>query len=47
MDSGAEIELVRSTGGAFEISRDGDLIFSKRREGRFPDSTEILEKLEK
>jgi selT/selW/selH-like putative selenoprotein len=43
--SGAEIELIRSTGGAFEISRDGDLIFSKHREGRFPDSSEILEKL--
>jgi selT/selW/selH-like putative selenoprotein len=35
-------ELVASHGGVFEVSLDGDLLFSKASLGRFPDDGEIL-----
>lgn len=38
---GAEVELVKSGGGAFEISRDGTLLFSKLKLDRFPTEAEI------
>ena len=38
---GAEVELVESSGGVFEITRDGALLFSKKQLGRFPYDTEI------
>jgi selT/selW/selH-like putative selenoprotein len=37
----AEVELVKSGGGVFEISRDGVLVFSKRKLDRFPTEDEI------
>ena len=37
----ASLEIIPSTGGVFEVSLDGDLIFSKRESGRFPDWDEI------
>jgi selT/selW/selH-like putative selenoprotein len=39
------IELIKGSGGDFEVVKDGQLIFSKRKEGRFPESSEILNKL--
>ena len=36
-----DVELVKSSGGRFEISLDGDLIFSKAQTGRFPQPGEI------
>jgi selenoprotein W-related protein len=42
---GVEIELIQSSGGAFEVSVDGKKIFSKLDLGRFPEHAEILEKL--
>lgn len=36
-----EVTLVRGTGGAFEISVDGALRFSKRALHRFPTEAEI------
>jgi selT/selW/selH-like putative selenoprotein len=33
---------VRGSGGEFEITVDGRLVFSKRAEGRFPDHEEVL-----
>ncbi len=42
----AEIELVESWGGVFEVRRDGELIFSKKQEGRFPEWSEIRQKLQ-
>jgi predicted Rdx family selenoprotein len=30
------VELVESSGGVFEVSRDGRVIYSKRRTGRRP-----------
>jgi len=40
------VELVRSWGGVFEVSRDGQPIFSKKHVGRFPDWEEIRSALE-
>ena len=37
----AEFKLVPSDRGRFEVSVDGDLIFSKVQEGRFPEYDEI------
>jgi selT/selW/selH-like putative selenoprotein len=36
---------VRGSGGIFVVSVDGQQIFSKKDEGRFPTEREILEKL--
>jgi len=38
---GAEVELVPGVGGAFEITVDGRLLFSKKQTGRFPTDEEI------
>jgi selT/selW/selH-like putative selenoprotein len=40
-----EIEFIESSGGAFEIMKDGKLIYSKLRQGSFPDPGDILERL--
>ena len=37
----AEVSLISSGGGVFEISLDDDLIFSKKSLNRFPDDGEI------
>ena len=34
--------LISSGGGVFEIMLDGNLIFSKRAKGRFPDDDEVV-----
>jgi selenoprotein W-related protein len=39
--SSANIELVRSGGGVFEISVNGELLFSKKSSGRFPTDEEV------
>lgn len=44
---GVEPELIKSRGGVFEIKKDGVLVFSKRKLGRFPDDAEALELLAK
>ncbi len=36
------VELVEGSGGVFEITVDGEKIFSKKNEGRFPDPGEII-----
>jgi selenoprotein W-related protein len=38
----APIELIEGSGGIFEVAKDGQLIFSKKQMGRFPDLDEIL-----
>ncbi len=35
-------ELVASSGGVFEVSVDGKLVFSKKSLGRFPEPGEVL-----
>jgi len=42
---GLESQLVRGSGGIFEVSVDGEPIFSKKEEGRFPTEKEIVDKL--
>ena len=37
----AEIELVKSSGGVFEITLDGELVYSKKATGRFPKWNEV------
>jgi selT/selW/selH-like putative selenoprotein len=39
--SANDVELVESSGGAFEVYRDGRLLFSKKQLGRFPTDDEI------
>ena len=38
---GAEVELVKSAGGVFEITLDGELVYSKKATGRFPSWKEV------
>ena len=41
-----DVELLRSSGGVFEIFKDGQRIFSKKALGRFPtNDDEVLDKL--
>ncbi len=40
--TGADIELVASGGGVFEVAVDDKTIFSKRQLNRFPEDGEIL-----
>lgn len=39
------VELIESGGGVFEIEKEGELIFSKKKLGRFPESEEVLSQL--
>jgi selT/selW/selH-like putative selenoprotein len=39
--SANDVEIVESSGGAFEVFRDGILLFSKKQLGRFPTDEEI------
>ncbi len=39
----AEITLVPSSGGRFEVWLDGELVFSKLAEQRFPEDAELLD----
>lgn len=40
-----EVILMEGDGGKFEVTLDGNLIFSRRKEGRFPEHDEIISKL--
>ena len=42
----SELKLVPAGGGAFEVSINGKLIFSKLSEGRFPELKELKQLLE-
>ena len=42
---GIDSQLVRGSGGIFEVSVDNERIFSKKEEGRFPSEKEIVDKL--
>ena len=35
-------ELIPSSGGVFEVVADGDLVFSKKSLGRFPEEDEVI-----
>ena len=34
--------MIPSSGGVFEVEADGEIIFSKKAAGRFPESEEIF-----
>jgi selenoprotein W-related protein len=40
---GAEIELVASSNGIFDVSLDGNMIYSKFEQGHFPQADEIIQ----
>lgn len=40
------VTLKTSSGGVFEVTLDGELIFSKKQEGRFPEEEEITSRVE-
>jgi selT/selW/selH-like putative selenoprotein len=40
-----ESKLTLGSGGEFEVSVDGQLVFSKKKEHRFPELDEILAQL--
>jgi len=40
-DKVEDVDIVPSSGGAFEISIDGKLIYSKLKTGRFPEENEV------
>ena len=42
-----EVKLIKSSGGVFEVTADERLIFSKKKEHRFPENQEIVEGLKK
>jgi selT/selW/selH-like putative selenoprotein len=42
---GIDAELIKSSGGVFEVEADGKLIFSKKQEYRFPSHDEIIASL--
>lgn len=39
------MELIRSSGGVFEVAVDGKLIYSKKATGEFPDEEALLKQL--
>lgn len=41
----ASVELIPSSGGVFEVTAGGNLIFSKKEQGRFPNEGEVEEKI--
>jgi len=42
---GIDATLIKGSGGQFEIVLDGQLIFSKKAQGRFPEVNEVLDKI--
>jgi selT/selW/selH-like putative selenoprotein len=43
----AEVTLVKSSGGVFEVIVDEVLVYSKRRTGEFPDQEALVRRLGK
>jgi selenoprotein W-related protein len=43
----SEMKLVPVGGGAFELSANGELLYSKLKTGEFPDEQSIIDLLEK
>jgi len=38
-----ELKLIPASGGAFELSLNGDLVYSKLKTGKFPDEEKMVE----
>ena len=41
--SNVETKLIKGSGGQFEVALDGNMLFSKKQQGRFPDTQEIVQ----
>ncbi len=41
-EEGLQVELVRGGGGVFDVTLGEELLFSRHRQGRFPEPGEIL-----
>ena len=41
----AEVELIKSSGGVFEVVVDGELVYSKKATGDFPDEAQLLKQI--
>jgi len=44
---GVDVELIGSTGGVFEVVVDGELVYSKKATGEFPDEQQLLDQLDR
>ena len=44
---GVDAELIGGGGGIFDVKADDVMVFSKHKEGRFPENQEVIEALEK
>ena len=44
---GAQAKLVEGSGGVFDVTVDGRLVYSKDKTGRFPDEGEVVALLQK
>ena len=42
---GMDAKLIQGKGGVFDVVLDGQLIFSKKQQGRFPEPDEVLAKI--
>ncbi len=42
---GVEVELLTGAGGVFDVTRDGELVYSRHRTGSFPEAAEIIDAL--
>jgi selT/selW/selH-like putative selenoprotein len=43
---GVNVTLIEGSGGVFDVKKDQQLIFSKKKAGRFPEHQEIIAKLQ-
>jgi len=43
--TGASVEIVEGSGGVFEVTLNGSLIFSKKDMDRFPEEGELLKSI--
>jgi len=41
----AEVELIKSSGGVFEVLVDGELVYSKKATGDFPDEAQLMKQI--
>lgn len=44
---GVQAKLVEGSGGVFDVTADGKLVYSKHDTGRFPDDGEVAEIIQK
>lgn len=44
-DKISEVTLIPSSGGVFEVTLGGDLVYSKKATGEFPEPKQVLDKI--